>query len=178
MTHSDHISLLEALNLDDDKQFRYILETEGVPRGTNWLDYDLLTKAVRQKSKRIVAYLLQNRCQVLKNDDTSKLDKVVQKFGWDTITERLLTLNEPKIADIHDKGDTILHLAFVNSFPEFIIDLLLRHYLHETTVNVKNREGLSFLHIACTRSNPDLAKELLQNNESDVHHQVNNCYIY
>ncbi|XP_058800117.1 ankyrin-1-like [Phymastichus coffea] len=171
MTQPVHITLFEALNQDDDKQFRYILETEGLPRGTNWLDYDLLTKALRQKSKRIAAYLLEKRCRVMKNDDTTQLNKVVEKYGWGNIVERLLTL-ESKVTDVNDKGDTVLHLAFVNHFPEFIIDLLLRHYMHETTVNVMNRDGLSFLHIACTRPNKCLAQEFLETGKSDVHNQV------
>ncbi|XP_058800137.1 ankyrin-3-like [Phymastichus coffea] len=167
---STYQDLFESLVRDDVRTFRGILEAEGLPRGTG---YDLLIKAVKLNRKRIVTYLLHQNCCVFKPKATSTpLHLAVEKLGWCKIVKKMLELGA-KVTDVNAHGDTVLHVAFKNHASDFVIDLLLKTYLTETTVDVFDKDNLGFMHIACTRSNIDIVKEFFDTGKANMYGQVN-----
>lgn len=179
MAQSTYASLLESLRHDDSRSFRSILESEGLPRGSQWLDYDLLVKAIRFNRKRIVSMLLDKNCRVIKSTavGNSPLHVAVEKLGWCKVVEKLLKLGA-RVTDVNNNGDTVLHIAFKHQASDFVIGLLLRKYLNETAEDVFDRDGLGFMHIACTRSNIEIVKEFFDTGKADMWGQVSIFFFF
>lgn len=85
--------------------------------------------------------------------------------------ERLLALGA-RVSDQNREGDTAVHVAFLNCVSGRILDFLIISYLRETRRNLKNENGLSILHIACSRPHLDIVKKIAEWNANDLNCQV------
>lgn len=175
--------LRNALLNDNTNEFRSILENDGWPRYSNWSDFDLLIQAIKHDRKQIAHLLLDLGCRIFKKPNmVTPLHLAAAKQGWTDVVERLLKLNLRVANQINigrGHGNTALHYAFFERFLdlEYTIDLLLTTHLKQRRaggrhVNIKNKDELSFLHIACTRPNLDVVKALFEVDEDVIYSQV------
>ncbi|XP_058800186.1 ankyrin-1-like [Phymastichus coffea] len=176
MAHSIYRSLLEDVRHNDVRSFRSVLEARGLPQDDNWFDYDLLMRALRLNRKRIVSALLDKHCRVNKPRNASTnvntpLHLAAEKLGWCDIIEKMLRL-KARVTDVNADGNTPLHLAFLNQLSDKVIHRLLTHYLKECTTDIPNKDGLGFMHIACTRADCNSLREFFDVGMSDIYSQV------
>lgn len=156
-------SLLLALRSDDVTHIRSILDSQGWPSYSKWSDYDLLLKAVQRGRKRVALLLLEKGARVFKRSGfNSPLHEAVTRLGWISIVKLILERGG-RADDVNKKGDTPLHVAFAQRKSTDMIDLLLIALLRDDAVDVVNGEGLSLLHIACTRPAGIVVRAILEN---------------
>lgn len=171
-----HPGLSAAVRNGDLDQMISLISNAKWSNSTNYScsDYDALFKAMRLGRKRIVNLLLEkgSRAVMKPGSSSSLLHMAVARMGWSNVVEKLVSLGA-RVSDKNCQGDTALHLAFVNGSTDRMVDLLLIKYLDETIENVKNNDGLSFLHIACTRSTLQLVQEFIDRGVDDIDCQVN-----
>lgn len=151
-------NLLCAMRENDLDQFTADYSRESLSAGQ---DYDLLVEAMLSERKDFVFYLLDSKCATSKPNSVNTLVHIALANCWHDVVGLLLELDVP-VSTRNAKGNTAVHVAFNKEFPDGeIIDCLLGCYLLETTENIKNADGLSILHIACTRPDVELVKKLI-----------------
>lgn len=182
MARSTYKSLLEDLRHNDATSFRQVLEVRGLPR-ENFYDYDLLMRALRMNRKRIVNLLLNKKCRVVKPDElspqgtTTPLHLVAEKLGWCDVIEKMLKLGA-RVTDVNADGNTALHLAFINQLSDRAVFLLMKNYVEESHEDIRNNDGLGFMHIACTRSDVESVQKFFDEGFCDIHAQVTSCFQF
>ncbi|XP_058800126.1 putative ankyrin repeat protein RF_0381 [Phymastichus coffea] len=155
--------LLIALRDNDLDQFCTNFNSNTLPEG---FDYDLLVEAMMSGCKDFVFYLLDKNCKTNKEDNVNTLVHVALTNGWLDVVKKLLELDVP-VSRCNSRGNTAVHVAFNNGCSEEIINCLLECYFLETLENIKNVDGLSILHIICTRPNVELFKKLVYKSVSE-----------
>ncbi|XP_058800189.1 serine/threonine-protein phosphatase 6 regulatory ankyrin repeat subunit C-like [Phymastichus coffea] len=151
-----------------------ILDKQGWPSSSEWSDYELLLKAIRGDCKCVAWVLLEKGARIFKRQRVDgPLHKVAMNVGW-TDFAKILLERGANVAALNNKGDTSLHIAFAHNRSPELIDLLLWTHLRDTSAvkDVVNKEGLSFLHIACTRPNSNFISTLVEHGQVDVNIQV------
>ncbi|XP_058800190.1 ankyrin-1-like [Phymastichus coffea] len=91
--------------------------------------------------------------------------------GWEDVIHRLVSFKCPIDAKYTKyKSNTAIHYAFYNKLSNSTIDLLLWFYINnnDPIENVTNDDGLSFLHIACSRENLTVIEKLINANPAAV----------
>lgn len=176
-------SLLEALYRNDTRRFREILDNQGLPRVDKYYDYELLMRALRMNRKRIVNLLLNKKCRVIKPDrlspegTTTPLHLVAEKLGWCGVIEKMLQLGA-HVNVVNADGNTPLHLAFIRQRSNRAVYLLLKNYVKDSQQDIRNNDGLGFMHIACMRSDKDSVREFFDKGMSDIYSQVMFCFQF
>ena len=104
--------------------------------------------------------------------DFSLLHHAIQNTNWEetpTVTEELLKLGEFKVTDIDKQGNTSLHLAaeFDKQERHKILDVFLGNKNIASddlkkSIQKRNNQGKTPLHIACGVGNPESVKQLLE----------------
>lgn len=163
-------SLLSALRYQDFQGFRSIIRSVGLPRDS-FIDYELLSKAIKTGCKRITNLLLDHGARVIKKRGlaTPLHHAVTKGTSWIQVIERLLKRGA-KVSDKNSHGDTPLHVAFCCHAPGQLIDLLLKKHLEDSNENLANRQKLSFLHIAASRPNVEVIAKLMKTSDNLIWH--------
>lgn len=161
------------LDADNIRQLRRLMHlSHDWLQDNEWADYEALLIALRRDNMRAVNFLLDKGCRVTKPASKNHpLHLAVSKLGWYNIVEKLLTVGA-RVTDRDEKGDTALHVAFFSHASNYVIDLLLQRYLHETDEDLSDMQGIRFSHIACTRDNVDVIRDFVARAQIDVNCQV------
>lgn len=167
--------LFEAIRTDNTQYFAFLLEWITWPRTIDYLDVDLLLAALEFGRKEIVNHLLGQKCRLTKpGNRVHAIHLALMQSNFCDVVKRLLNLGA-RVSNKNANGDNAIHVAFINGAPGSIIDMLLLRYLKEASQNDKNADGLSVLHVACTRKNLLVVKKLvgLMSNDEFVKNQLN-----
>ncbi|XP_058800136.1 ankyrin-3-like isoform X2 [Phymastichus coffea] len=79
---------------------------------------------------------------------------------WTDIALKLLD-DGAHVSERNANRDTFVHLGFVKGIEDDKLDSLIKKYLTQSKIDAVNKDGLSVLHIACTRPNVEFVRELL-----------------
>ncbi|XP_058800142.1 ankyrin-3-like isoform X2 [Phymastichus coffea] len=148
--HANNVELLDAM-----------LNADGWPMDTSCTDFELLILATKLGRKKIVHYLLDKNCRVyFGSGHNTPLHYAVRHRNWNDVIERLLAKGL-RMSDTNRSGKTALHVAFKLNVGGEQIDYLMQHYLNNTENNIVSNDGLSTLHIACSRPNAQIVERLI-----------------
>ncbi|XP_058800122.1 alpha-latrocrustotoxin-Lt1a-like isoform X1 [Phymastichus coffea] len=178
MIRSNHDDLFDALRKDDLNTFRNLLLMYGWPSNTEYSDYHLFAESIKFGRKNIANYLLNLKCRLTKPGSLSTFVHVALTYtDWRDIVMKLVSFGAP-VSTVNAQGNTAVHVAFKNKADGKLIDLLLAAYVQENIVNIADSDGLSILHIACSRPNLKIVEALTYRNthviisRDDVNAQV------
>lgn len=101
----------------------------------------------------------------LQNNEGRNLLMIAASCGYDSIIEKILTLNEIKIDLQNSEGDTALLFSIANLHPE-ICERLLKN---NANPNLTNNDGISPLLLAVKKGSRAIATMLLNKN-ADLHY--------
>ncbi|XP_058800119.1 ankyrin repeat, PH and SEC7 domain containing protein secG-like [Phymastichus coffea] len=157
-------NLFEAIINDDTAYFCFLLESITWPRTTDYLDFELFTTALEFGRKYIANHLLDKKCRIAQPDsDIHAIHLALANYtDFSDIIKRLLALGG-SVSAKNSSGNNAIHLAFINEASGRTVDMLLLKYIDETNENAKNADGLSILHIVCTRPNLVIMKKFFEN---------------
>lgn len=155
-------NLFAAMRKDDVQTFESLLLSRNWFTYSVWFDYHLLSEAIKFGHKKVANHLLDLQCRVTKPGELNTfVHFVAQKYsGWNELIVKLINLGAP-VSTVNAQSDTAVHVAFKNNADGDLIDMLLETYVRETTWNTKDSDGLSILHIACSRTNLEIVRALM-----------------
>ncbi|KAL7291267.1 hypothetical protein TKK_0014874 [Trichogramma kaykai] len=154
--------LESAVSRDDIEDLQELIDREGLPSDSEWIDYSLLMSALKANRCRVATMLVERGCRVNYaglDGKTSPLHLAVL-MGKIEMVELLLRKGASILAR-NERAETPLHLAAKLDFREYTIDCLMTALLSKSQENLVDESGLSLLHIACARDNSRLAAKLL-----------------
>lgn len=141
------------------------VEKHGIPQDSQWTDYAALKFALESRKKALALYLIQNNCRINRNTKVAVIENTplheAAKIGDVELVTKLLD-KKASLVVVDSNGNSPLHWAFLKNHTE-IIDTLLK-YMEQNVIfiNIKNKQGLTHLHIASTRSNIKVIEGLLR----------------
>lgn len=144
-------------------RIREILAKSSVPQDSRWLDYDLLTDALRNQRKEVIELLLAQGCRVNK----PAKDKVIGTplyyaviLGDEDIIDGLLKKGASITAQNFNNETPLHKAAFLKN--EKILDLLLARIKDSEFSNPVNNFGLSHMLVACMGNDPSVVEYFLE----------------
>lgn len=102
---------------------------------------------------------------------TPALQLALKQFGWGVMVQELLA-SGARVSEQDNDGNTALHVAFEKFGTGRVFDLLMSQYLQETKFNLANKDGLSFVHMACARPYTAIVDEWILDERLDVNCRV------
>lgn len=172
-------ALSKAISQNDIKKFYSVLDHKDWPHNLTWSNYECLIFQSIRKDHKLMANLLVDKGFPVPQDK-SKSDLMFQvaikKFAsfetWTDTFLKMLKKHNISVSRQNDMGDTMLHIAFMNDACDRLMDWFLQSYIGETGQNLVNTDGLSALHIACTRHEPEILQEFYKHGFNDFSIQV------
>lgn len=144
-------------------QIKEIISSKGIPINEEWLDYAILNRALECGKKDVAKLLLDGECRVNRIEyipHNTPLHNAVILEDLELVCK--LLEKGASVTALNVAGNSPLHFAF-KFRQEHIVDRMLNH-ISQTAhyFNPKNCQGLSHLHIASARNNPNLVKDFLE----------------
>ncbi|XP_058797495.1 ankyrin-1-like [Phymastichus coffea] len=175
------MELISAIQFQPFEKVKQIAESMKILENSEYLDYHALNLALGLSRKRTANYLISKNCRVnieSKKRENTPLHNAIEFIGDEQIVSDLLK-NKASIIAINHEGNTPLHMAFLKRYgkiTELILNAIFVHtyYGYE---NIKNKQDLTHIHIACTMDNERLV-QLFLNVGANINDAVNKVSPY